>query len=181
MKTTNKILILDVEATCWSGTIPKGQISEIIEIGVCILDAPSGLISQNKGILIKPESSEVSSFCTQLTTITQEMLDHEGIALNEACSLLIEEYNADQYTWASYGAYDLKMMQTQCLIHHIAFPLSQNHINVKALFAEKKSLKKNTGMIGALQMLGIPLEGTHHRGIDDAKNIAKILNWCLHN
>ncbi|MEK3793401.1 hypothetical protein MKX42_16845 [Paenibacillus sp. FSL R7-0204] len=26
----------------------------------------------------------------------------------------------------------------------------------------------------ALTMLKLPLEGTHHRGIDDAKNIAKI-------
>jgi inhibitor of KinA sporulation pathway (predicted exonuclease) len=72
-------------------------------------------------------------------------------------------------------------MQSQCRIHNIKFPLSQNHINVKTLFAEKKGLKRNTGMSGALQILSISLEGTHHRGIDDAKNIAKILNWCLNN
>jgi inhibitor of KinA sporulation pathway (predicted exonuclease) len=30
-------------------------------------------------------------------------------------------------------------------------------------------------MAGALNILDIPLEGTHHRGIDDANNIAKIL------
>jgi len=29
-------------------------------------------------------------------------------------------------------------------------------------------------MGGALKMEGIKLEGTHHRGIDDATNIAKI-------
>jgi inhibitor of KinA sporulation pathway (predicted exonuclease) len=181
MKATNKIIILDLEATCWKDTAPEGQVSEIIEIGVCILDVPSGLISQSKGILIKPKLSAVSLFCTQLTTITQDMLDNKGISLNEACTFLQEEYNADQYTWASYGAYDLKMMQSQCRIHNIKFPLSQNHINVKTLFAEKKGLKRNTGMSGALQILSISLEGTHHRGIDDAKNIAKILNWCLNN
>lgn len=26
----------------------------------------------------------------------------------------------------------------------------------------------------ALKMLNLPLEGTHHRGIDDAKNISRI-------
>jgi inhibitor of KinA sporulation pathway (predicted exonuclease) len=181
MKTTNKIIILDLEATCWNGAAPKGQVSEIIEIGVCILDIPSGLINHNKGILVRPELSEVSPFCTQLTTITQEMLNNEGISLNEACNFLRKEYNADQYTWASYGEYDLKMMQTQCRIHNIEFPLSQNHINVKSLFAEKKGLKKSIGMSGALQILGISLEGTHHRGVDDAKNIAKVLKWCLGN
>lgn len=36
-------------------------------------------------------------------------------------------------------------------------------------------------MKGALDILNIGLEGTHHRGIDDAKNIAKILYWCLIN
>jgi inhibitor of KinA sporulation pathway (predicted exonuclease) len=25
----------------------------------------------------------------------------------------------------------------------------------------------------------MPLEGTHHRGIDDARNIAKILSWIF--
>jgi inhibitor of KinA sporulation pathway (predicted exonuclease) len=30
-------------------------------------------------------------------------------------------------------------------------------------------------MAGALSELNIPLEGTHHRGVDDAKNIAKTL------
>jgi len=34
-------------------------------------------------------------------------------------------------------------------------------------------------MSGALEMLNMPLEGTHHRGVDDAKNIAKILRWIL--
>jgi inhibitor of KinA sporulation pathway (predicted exonuclease) len=84
MKATNKIIILDLEATCWKDTAPEGQVSEIIEIGVCILDVPSGLISQSKGILIKPKLSAVSLFCTQLTTITQDMLDNKGISLNEA-------------------------------------------------------------------------------------------------
>ncbi len=35
------------------------------------------------------------------------------------------------------------------------------------------------GMAGALKQLEIPLEGTHHRGIDDAWNIAEILTWLL--
>jgi inhibitor of KinA sporulation pathway (predicted exonuclease) len=34
-------------------------------------------------------------------------------------------------------------------------------------------------MGGALRHLGLPLEGTHHRGGDDAWNIAAILAWCL--
>jgi inhibitor of KinA sporulation pathway (predicted exonuclease) len=31
----------------------------------------------------------------------------------------------------------------------------------------------------ALNILKLPLDGTHHRGIDDAKNIAKIFKTCF--
>jgi inhibitor of KinA sporulation pathway (predicted exonuclease) len=31
----------------------------------------------------------------------------------------------------------------------------------------------------ALNILKLPLEGTHHRGIDDAKNISKIFKACF--
>jgi inhibitor of KinA sporulation pathway (predicted exonuclease) len=141
----------------------------------------SGEIAQNKGILIKPEQSEVSIFCTKLTTIDQALLDNEGITFLEACEILRDEYHAGKYTWASYGEYDLKMMKRQCKRLNVFYPMSEKHINVKDLFAGKLNRKKRTGMIGALDLLHIPLEGIHHRGIDDAKNIAKILNRCLSN
>jgi len=177
----SRIIIVDLEATCWNGAVPKGQTNEIIEIGICILETETGEISKNQGILIKPERSEVSTFCTELTTITPELLDKEGISFKEACAKLRTEYDCYQYTWASYGQYDLNMMKKQCSYRGIDYPLGQNHINVKTLFTEKKGLKKKVGMNGALQKLEIPLEGTHHRGVDDAKNIAKILYWCTQN
>lgn len=181
MKTTDKIIVIDLEATCWDGAIPKGQVNEIIEIGICVLDTKTGKISQNQGILIQPEYSTVSPFCTELTTITQKMLDEDGVTFEEAIDMLREEYDAHQYTWASYGAYDLNMLQKQCRFRNEDYPLSHDHINVKELFAEVKGIHKKPGMNGALGMLNIPLEGTHHRGVDDAKNIAKILYWCLQN
>jgi len=181
MKTTEKIIIIDLEATCWNGPVPKGQANEIIEIGICELDTISGAITKNKGILIKPEHSTVSPFCTELTTITQELLDNEGVSFEEAIELLEQEYQPDQYTWASYGQYDLNMLKKQCSYRKISYPMGSQHINVKELFSEVKGLTKKVGMNGALHILDIPLEGTHHRGVDDAKNIAKILHWCVLN
>lgn len=181
MNYKDKIIVIDLEATCWNGKIPDGQVNEIIEIGICELDTNTGEISKNKGIIVKPERSTISPFCTELTTITQELVDTEGISFREACNILREEYNAHYYTWASYGAYDLNMMKKQCAIKRVDYPLSQDHINVKTHFRAVKGLTKKVGMNGALQILNIPLEGTHHRGVDDAKNIAKILNWCIQN
>ena len=179
MNTTQNILVLDLEATCWEGKAPKGQESEIIEIGVCLLNIETGAISENKGILVKPQFSKVSPFCTELTSITSEMLDKEGISLDEAFDLLREDYDSENLTWASYGNYDLTMLKRQSERFREDYPLSDGHINVKTLFAELHPIRKSVGMATALKTLNIPLEGTHHRGVDDAKNIAKILFWCL--
>lgn len=178
----DKIIVIDLEATCWENKEQsKDEVSEIIEIGICVLDIRDGSISQNKGILVKPKRSTVSTFCTQLTTITQQMIDDEGISFDEACQLKRSEYNGYQYTWASYGDYDINMMKRQCQIKGVDYPLSEDHINVKLLFSKVKGLRGKVGMSGALKALNIPLTGTHHRGIDDANNIAKILYWCLEN
>lgn len=179
MKTTDKIIIIDLEASCWQGSVPQGQENEIIEIGLAVLDTVSGEISQNQGILVQPQRSTISPFCTELTTITQELLDDKGISFEEAIEKLVDEYRPDEYTWASYGQYDLNMLKRQCKSFGITYPMGQQHINVKTTFAEVYGLEKPTGMNDALHILNIPLEGTHHRGVDDAKNIAKILNWIL--
>ena len=34
-------------------------------------------------------------------------------------------------------------------------------------------------LTGALAQAGLPLAGTHHRGIDDARNIARLLPFAL--
>ncbi|ARS39252.1 DNA polymerase III [Sphingobacteriaceae bacterium GW460-11-11-14-LB5] len=177
----DKIIIIDVESTCWEGANPVGMESDIIEIGVCLLDIQTGEITDNRGILIKPERSTISSFCTALTTITPEMVVKDGISFKEACSILRKEYLSQKRVWASFGAYDLKQFQRQCAAMGVGFPFGPSHINVKTLFALKNKLDHEEGMAGALKMLDIPLKGTHHRGVDDAYNIARILHRILNN
>jgi inhibitor of KinA sporulation pathway (predicted exonuclease) len=177
----DKVIIVDIEATCWNGANPEGMESDIIEIGICMLNVQTGEISDNRGILVKPERSTIGTFCTELTTITPEMVAQDGVSFNEACSVLKKQYLSSSYAWASFGAYDLKQIQRQCSAMGIGFPFGPSHINVKTLFALKKKLGHEQGMAGALELLSIPLEGVHHRGVDDAKNIAKILRWILEN
>ena len=178
-KELDKIVVIDVEATCWEGKIPGGMDNEIIEIGICLLDIRNGEITDNRGILVKPDRSEISPFCTTLTTITPEMVAQEGIAFKEACAILRKEYLTQSRAWASFGAYDLKQFQRQCTATGVGYPFGPSHINVKTLFALHKRLAHEQGMAGALAILDIPLEGTHHRGVDDANNIAKVLRQVL--
>ena len=174
VKKLDKLIVIDIEATCWKSNIPEGQKNEIIEVGICLIDLENHQISDNRSLMVKPQNSEISEFCTELTTLTQEDVD-KGMTLKEACEIIEKDYLSKSRVWASYGAYDLKQFTKECLDKNISYPFNVNHINVKTLFALKNKLSKEVGMSEALKILNIELEGTHHRGVDDAKNIAKIM------
>jgi inhibitor of KinA sporulation pathway (predicted exonuclease) len=173
-KLFDQIIVIDVEATCWKDKAPDEQVSEIIEIGVCPLEVSSGTRLGKESILIRPEHSTVSEFCTHLTTLTQEQVNG-GLSFEEACRLLREKYLTRKRTWASYGEYDRNQFERQCRLFGVEYPFGTRHINVKNLFALMNGLDRERGMAGALTYLGLSQEGTHHLGGDDAWNIARIL------
>lgn len=165
--------MVDVEATCWEGTPPEGQANEIIEIGVCELDVRTAERVSKRSILVRPERSTVSPFCTELTTLTQEQVD-QGVTFVEACRLLRKDFDAKDRVWASYGDYDRKQFERQG-----TYPFGPRHVNVKTLFALTRALPREVGMAQAMELAGLPLEGTHHRGDDDAWNIAALFGTIL--
>lgn len=169
----NNIIVVDIEATCWD-TKPEqaSNISEIIEMGVCLLDRKTLLPGKKEGIIIKPTQSKVSPFCTQLTTLTQEVVD-KGISFKAGCETLQTSFESKDGIWASYGDYDKVMFQKQCVRENVSYPFLSHHINVKdlVLLATGSSM----GMAKALKAFKLDLVGTHHRGVDDAYNIARIL------
>jgi inhibitor of KinA sporulation pathway (predicted exonuclease) len=172
------ILVIDVEATCWSGMPPEGQESEIIEIGICPLDVASGERLEKRSLIVRPEHSKVSEFCTQLTSLTQKQVK-KGMAFADACALLEREYGSKKRIWASYGDYDRTIFQRQCDTRGVNYPFSSTHLNVKSLFGIMNALPYEIGMARALAMGGLELEGRHHRGEDDAWNVARLLSNLL--
>jgi inhibitor of KinA sporulation pathway (predicted exonuclease) len=170
----DRILVIDVESTCWEGPPPRGQISEIIEIGLCVVDAARLQRLERRAIMVRPQVSEVSEFCTKLTTITPEMAA-AGMPLSQALDLLLHEYHCDDRLFASWGDYDRNQFHRNCDYFQLKYPFGPTHLNVKTLFAIAHSLPRETGIDAACELLGWPLEGTHHRGVDDAWNIAAVL------
>lgn len=181
MKQLEEILIVDVEATCWDGKTPEGVESDVIEIGVCKLKIETGEISQKQSIYIKPSRSTISEFCTELTGITPETVENQGVSFEEACGKLNEQYNSKKIIWASYGEYDRNILQKHCRDFNVEYPFSQVHLNVKVLFALKQKWKTAPGLMSAVLTLGYEFEGKHHSGADDAYNIAKVLLWILND
>lgn len=177
-KLLDKIIVVDLEATCWQGDPPPGQTSEIIEIGMCLLDVASGERSDKRGIFIKPERSTLSEYCIELTTITPPMLA-DAPSFWEACRLLREKYQSHRRTWASYGDYDRLMMAQQCEELGVPYPFGRSHINVKNLLALQFGLKREVGLQRGTALVDLPFEGTIHRGVDDAWNIAAVISRVL--
>jgi inhibitor of KinA sporulation pathway (predicted exonuclease) len=170
----DRVLVIDLEATCWEGGPPEGQESEIIEIGLCVLDLVDLRRLEKRIFLVRPERSEVSDFCTLLTTLTQEDVS-AGIPLADACAALAREYQAGRRLWASYGDYDRLQFERECRSKGGIYPFGSGHLNVKTLFGLMHGLPREVPLNEAMEMLGLPMEGTHHRGGDDAWNIAAVL------
>jgi inhibitor of KinA sporulation pathway (predicted exonuclease) len=172
------IIVVDLEATCWDGSPPDGQESEIIEIGVCMLDWFTGERLNKQSILVRPERSAVSDYCAELTTLTQAQVA-QGVPFARACQILRRRFRTHDRAWASYGDYDRRQFEKQCHERGIDYPFSPTHINVKHLVALLRGLRREVGLERALAMMDLPLEGTHHRGGDDAWNTAQLLSKLI--
>jgi inhibitor of KinA sporulation pathway (predicted exonuclease) len=173
------INVIDLEATCWKNhsEIPEGQEHEIIEIGITVVDRKTLKIVSTESMIVTPTRSTISAFCTELTTLTPEYVAAMGIPLEAAINKLKTDYHSSTRMFASFGDYDWKMLSSQLgrLGIEGILPPEDQRLNIKTWFAEKMGIKKPIGMNRALNRLRIPLEGTHHRGSDDSRNIAKIL------
>ena len=175
------MLIVDLEATCWRGYPPKGMFNEIIEIGVVVVDNNTKEIINKKSIIVKPEYSEISDFCTELTTLTPEFVNEHGVSFKRACSILRDEFKSHKTMWGSWGSYDEKQFRKDCLRKNVDYPFSDNYYNIKPLFSFALGINKDLGVSSALKHLDIPFEGTPHRGIDDAVSVAKLLKKIFTN
>ncbi|KAL9644645.1 hypothetical protein ABK040_015384 [Willaertia magna] len=130
---------------------------------------------------------KLNQICMDVTGITQEMVDN-GIDFEKAAiehtkwleKHLGEPVNDTNVLMATCGDWDLKTM----LPHQLKFepqvkPFVKSHLNqwcnVKDVYGIFYNVKKVSGMLTMLNGLNLKLEGHHHSGIDDCKNIARVV------
>jgi 3'-5' exoribonuclease 1 len=176
------ILVVDLEATCCDlQSIPRHQM-ETIEIGAVMVDLATLSIVDEFQTFIKPLRHPIlTEFCLQLTSITQTQVDTAPTFPDAIKAWQPWLSKFDKTIFASWGDYDRKQLQQDSKHHRIdlPYPVSINHINLKELFSTAQGLNKRYGMAQALNLANIELTGTHHRGIDDARNISKLLPYIL--
>jgi inhibitor of KinA sporulation pathway (predicted exonuclease) len=73
------------------------------------------------------------------------------------------------------------MIDRQCRAFGLTSPFSTTHYNIKDLFKSLyPGMAKGYGMKNAyVATIGRDIEGTHHRGGDDARNIAQVLEFDI--
>lgn len=179
MKDFPYFLIIDFEATCDDRTkagpslVPKDEM-EIIEIGAVLLDASSLEKVGELGVFVRPvRHPKLTPFCMELTTITQADVDGAP-GFRDAVAQVSRLVGDRRVLFCSWGDYDRNQLAQDARFHRIDVPWARHHLNLKRHFSETLGLPKKLGMNGALRHVGLSLEGTHHRGIDDARNIARI-------
>lgn len=177
-KRLDHALVIDIESTCWSGPPPSGQISEIIEVGLCTVDLLTLERRNRRSIMVKPLNSQVSKFCTELTSITGEML-LDAEPLPHAVEILRTEYCSAERLFVSWGDYDRCQFERNCRHYSLSYPFGPTHLNVKNLFSAAYGLPRELGIDAACEHVGVKMEGTHHRGVDDAWNIAGLFALIL--
>jgi 3'-5' exoribonuclease 1 len=178
----NYILVVDLEATCCDlKTIPRHQM-ETIEIGAVMVVRETLEIVDEFQTFIKPVRHPIlTKFCLELTSITQSQVDTAPDFTTVMSTWQTWLSKFDRAIFGSWGEYDRTQFQQDSKHHQIdlPYPVSSNHINLKEIFSTAQGLNKRYGMAQALDLAKIPLTGTHHRGIDDARNISKLLPYIL--
>jgi inhibitor of KinA sporulation pathway (predicted exonuclease) len=170
-------LVVDLEATCDDrGAVPSGE-GETIEIGAVLVDGATLETIDEFQTFVQPiVHPALTPFCTQLTTITQADVDAAPLFTEVAPELTRFGHGA---LFCSWGAYDRNQLARDAALHRIAPPLGPDHWNIKAAFGRIANMRRACGTYSALRRVGLAPTGTHHRGIDDARNIARLLPYAL--
>ncbi|KZT72747.1 Exonuclease [Daedalea quercina L-15889] len=187
------LLILDFEATC--GDAVKGQ-NEIIEFPTLVYDFKDDQVQSTFHEYVRPVlHPELTDFCIDLTGITQDVVDAAdpfpevwGRYQNFIRS---QELLADpeSFMFLTCGNWDLRSMLPRQLetsesehgvdeCGNLIAPYNR-FINVKDAFRRHYKLRYQQGMAHMLRRLKLEPEGRYHSGIDDCRNILRIVKQML--
>jgi 3'-5' exoribonuclease 1 len=171
-------VVMDLEASCWEAAWVRHRM-ETIEIGAVRLGGSLEVVDEFDSFVRPVAFPRLSSFCRKLTSISQEQVDAAD-TFPKAFARFVTWMGTGPRRLVTWGAFDIGQLRMDCERHGMVFPkhLERDHLNLKTAFGKWKGVKR-IGMPEALDLLGLPLVGRAHRGIDDARNIARIAQATL--
>lgn len=178
-----RVLVVDLEAACSDDGSISVEEMETIEIGACWATEEVLILHRFQHFVRPLEWPVLMPFCMALTRISQRDVDQASLfpVAARALSEFASQFAEPGATWLSWGAYDMKQIAREIVRHDIASPLAMPHQNGKKMFAKVQRIGKEVGMAKACELAKIPMEGLHHRGLDDSVNIARLMPSVLGN
>ncbi|KAG5473711.1 hypothetical protein LSCM1_04341 [Leishmania martiniquensis] len=214
------VLVCDFEATCASGSVHYPH--EIIEFPVVVLDTATLRIVAEFHRYVRPlRNPKLTAFCTELTGITQEMVDlaeplptvvaqFEDWLRTEVyplCRIWAQHYGPNHLSdnlksekrrfvyddrtdaakadvpaeamicMATDGPWDMRRFMHECSVLRdgVDFPpVCYRYINVRHSYSDYFKCRQ-VKLTHMLKKLSMSFEGRRHSGIDDTRNIARVL------
>lgn len=185
------LLCVDLEATCdgWPAGFTDDQKAahpllvtkdemEMIEFGGVVIDLlHDGKVVGEFSRFIRPAlHPKLTEFCIGLTTISQADVDGaQGYAeVAEELEAFVKPFRAEGLLWCSWGDYDARQLQADANRAGIpAMLYGLVHTNMKK-WHWKIFRCRAMGLRSAVEDLGLEWSGVYHRGIDDARNLARL-------
>lgn len=178
--------VVDFECTCDRGDWP---LHEIIEFPAIFVNSRTREVDLEFHRFVRPvENPLLSRFCTELTGITQEQVDSA-----ETLPVVLEEFqdfldshglvskrrersdSSPLFVIATDGPWDIrKFLWPECGRKHLHLRHCWNQwVDIRRSFEHRRGVR--CGVVPMLQHLGLSFQGREHSGLDDARNIARIL------
>jgi 3'-5' exoribonuclease 1 len=172
--------VMDFECTCWEREDPDRREHEIIEFPVVFLNSKTLEIDFEFHEYVRPtEYPILSPFCVELTGISQSTVDESDdleTVLERFKDFLVEK-SIESFTACTDGPWDFtKFLYPETKRKRLVAPSWSFHwVNVRKQFQYIFQLPRWIGVEESLEKLGLSFEGRPHSGIDDARNIARIV------
>lgn len=176
-----EIALFDIECTTWKGAATRnwsrpGEHREIVQLGAAIVETKSFTELEHFDHLVKPTiNPKLSDYFIDLTGITQEQVDNEGVEFLTFLSSFYEWCgDRELYCFDSRvdgsRLFDLDVLQENCALLDVTFPFEVDRFhNVNLFFYEHGYEVKQSG--SAPEALGIKLQARPHNAINDVRGL----------
>jgi len=178
-------VVFDLEYTAWEGSLARSwsgdsEDPEIIQIGAIelLLENNSLCFGQEFNRLVRPTlRPQLSGYITELTKITQEMVDQKGLSFDRA----IREFFCFVPKNASIcsNGDDWSFLSENCRISNLENPFTKSRfVNLRPVFAKHRGLSEDSEMLhscrlsASRQTTAQTRTNLGHDALADAKEVA---------
>lgn len=153
---------------------------ETIEIGLVVIDLESlEIVDEFQRFVLPQINPTLTDFCKKLTSIQQADVDGARTYQEVGEELRTFAGRYPNAAWVSWGDYDARQLERDagfagCRSMLAGLP----HFNAKKWHAGLYD-NRPKGLKQTVESLNLVWQGTYHRGIDDARNVAGIIKEML--